>query len=126
MARVQIRHPGHAGQPGRRDAGEVPGNRWLVLAIVLTAVFMQLLDVTVTTVAVPSIQRSLHATFGEVQLVLAAYSLAFACVLITGGRLGDICGRKRLFLIGMVTFTVARSPAEPERTPLQPTPSERS
>ena len=107
MARVQIRRPGHAGQPGRRDAGEVSGNRWLVLAIVLTAVFMQLLDVTVTTVAVPSIQRSLHATFGEVQLVLAGYSLAFACVLITGGRLGDIYGRKRLFLIGMVTFTVA-------------------
>jgi MFS family permease len=78
-----------------------------VLVIVLTAVFMQLLDVTVTTVAIPSIQRSLHTTFGEVQLVLAGYSLAFACVLITGGRLGDISGRKRLFLIGMVTFTAA-------------------
>ena len=82
-------------------------NRWLVLAIVLAAVFMQLLDTTVTTVAVPSIQTSLHTTFGEVQLVLAGYSLAFACVLITGGRLGDIYGRRRLFLIGMITFTAA-------------------
>jgi EmrB/QacA subfamily drug resistance transporter len=78
-----------------------------VLAIVLAAVFMQLLDTTVTTVAVPSIQASLHTTFGEVQLVLAGYSLAFACVLITAGRLGDIYGRKRLFLIGMITFTIA-------------------
>jgi EmrB/QacA subfamily drug resistance transporter len=68
---------------------------------------MQLLDTTVTTVAVPSIQAALHATFGEVQLVLAGYSLAFACILITAGRLGDIYGRKRLFLIGMVAFTIA-------------------
>lgn len=89
------------------DADGVATNRWLVLAIVLAAVFMQLLDTTVTTVAVPSIQASLHTTFGEVQLVLAGYSLAFACVLITGGRLGDIHGRRRLFLIGMITFTIA-------------------
>src|SRR6266567_563152 len=107
MVRVQAPRPGHAGQPSRHDGAAGPANRWLVLAIVLTAVFMQLLDTTVTTVAVPSIQRSLHTTFGEVQLVLAGYSLAFACVLITGSRLGDIYGRKRLFLIGMVTFTAA-------------------
>jgi EmrB/QacA subfamily drug resistance transporter len=107
MARGQAPHPVHVGQQDRREAGVVAANRWLVLAIVLAAVFMQLLDTTVTTVAVPSIQQSLHTTFGEVQLVLAGYSLAFACVLITGGRLGDIYGRKRLFLIGMVTFTVA-------------------
>jgi EmrB/QacA subfamily drug resistance transporter len=90
-----------------RNAFEAAANRWLVLGIVLTAVFMQLLDTTITTVAVPSIQSSLHTTFGEVQLVLAGYSLAFACVLITGGRLGDIYGRRRLFLIGMGTFTAA-------------------
>lgn len=107
MTDVQAADQGHRGQPIRRDSGAGPANRWLVLGIVLTAVFMQLLDVTVTTVAIPSIQRSLHTTFGEVQLVLAGYSLAFACVLITGGRLGDIYGRKRLFLIGMVAFTAA-------------------
>ena len=90
-----------------QKAKEVAANRWLILIIVLSAVFMQLLDTTITTVAVPSIQSSLRATFGEVQLVLAGYSLAFACTLITGGRLGDIFGRKRLFLIGMVTFTLA-------------------
>src|SRR5579859_7543942 len=106
MAKVQTSRPGRAALPGSARGGG-PASRWLVLTIVLTAVFMQLLDVTVTTVAVPSIQRSLHTTFGEVQLVLAGYSLAFACVLITGGRLGDIYGRKRLFQIGMATFTAA-------------------
>jgi EmrB/QacA subfamily drug resistance transporter len=79
--------------------------RWLVLAVVLTAVFMQLLDTTITMVAIPSIQANLNASFGEIQLVVAGYSLTFACVLITGGRLGDIYGRKRLFLLGMVGFT---------------------
>jgi EmrB/QacA subfamily drug resistance transporter len=80
---------------------------WLILAITLSASFMQLLDTTITTVAVPSVQASLHATFGEEQLVLAGYSLAFACVLITGGRLGDRYGRRRLFLLGMALFTLA-------------------
>jgi hypothetical protein len=117
MTRVQAPGPGHAGQPIIRDAGVVAANRWLVLAIVLAAVFMQLLDTTITTVAVPSIQQSLHTTFGEVQLVLAGYSLAFACVLITGSRLGDIYGRKRLFLIGMVTFTDRGRVAGPRRQP---------
>lgn len=86
---------------------QAPPGLWLVLAITLTATFMQLLDITIVTVAVPSIQTSLHATFGEEQLVLAGYSLAFACVLITGGRLGDLFGRRRLFLFGMALFTVA-------------------
>lgn len=81
--------------------------RWLMLGILLSAVFMQLLDTTITMVAIPSIQEDLDASFADVQLVAALYSLAFACVLITGGRLGDIFGRKKLFLIGMVGFTAA-------------------
>jgi EmrB/QacA subfamily drug resistance transporter len=102
-----------AGRSGRQDpfisgdAVEQPGRgRWLVLIITLTAVFMQLLDTTITTVAVPSIQTKLGASSAEIQLVLAGYSLAFACALITGGRLGDIYGRRRLFLIGMTGFTI--------------------
>jgi EmrB/QacA subfamily drug resistance transporter len=78
-----------------------------VLAIVLTAVFMNLLDISIVNVAIPSIQRDLHASYAEIQLVLAGYQLAFACLLITGGRLGDIFGRKRLFVIGMSVFTLA-------------------
>ena len=82
-------------------------NPWLVLVIILTAVFMQLLDTTITMVGVPSIQNSLHSSFGEIQLVVAGYMLAFACVLVTGGRLGDTYGRKRMFLWGMLGFTAA-------------------
>jgi EmrB/QacA subfamily drug resistance transporter len=80
---------------------------FLVLAIVLTAVFVQLLDVSIVNVAIPSIQTDINASFAEVQLVLAGYQLAFACLLITGARLGDIFGRKKLFMIGMATFTIA-------------------
>jgi EmrB/QacA subfamily drug resistance transporter len=80
---------------------------WAVLAIILTAVFMQLLDTTITMVGVPSIQGSLHSSFGEIQLVVAGYMLAFACVLVTGGSLGSSYGRKRMFLWGMVGFTIA-------------------
>ncbi|MCU1599927.1 MAG: transporter [Frankiales bacterium] len=77
-----------------------------VLAIVLTAVFMNLLDVSIVNVAIPSIQKDLTASFAEIQLVLAGYQLAFACLLITGGRLGDIFGRRRLFIAGMSVFTL--------------------
>jgi EmrB/QacA subfamily drug resistance transporter len=80
---------------------------FLVVAIVLTSVFVQLLDVSIVNVAIPSIQRDIGASFAAVQLVIAGYQLAFACLLITGGRLGDIFGRKRLFMIGMATFTIA-------------------
>jgi EmrB/QacA subfamily drug resistance transporter len=82
-------------------------NRWLVLVVILTAVFMQLLDTTITMVGVPSIQKSLNSSYGEIQLVVAGYMLAFACVLVTGGRLGDTYGRKRMFLWGMLGFTIA-------------------
>ena len=80
---------------------------FVVLAIVLTAVFVQLLDVSIVNVAIPAIQTDIGASFGEVQLVLAGYQLAFACLLITGGRLGDIYGRKKVFMTGMAVFTVA-------------------
>ena len=79
----------------------------LVLGIVLTAVFMQLLDVSIVNVAIPSIQRDLGASYSSVQLVLAGYQLAFACILITAARLGDIHGRRRLFMLGMTLFTLA-------------------
>lgn len=81
--------------------------RWVVLAVTLSAIFMQMLDTTITMVALPSLQSDLGATFAEIQLVVAVYSLAFACTLVTGGRLGDIHGRRKVFLIGMLGFTIA-------------------
>jgi EmrB/QacA subfamily drug resistance transporter len=74
---------------------------------VLIAAFMQLVDISIVNVAIPSIQRDLDATYSQIQWVLAGYQLAFAVTLITGGRLGDIFGRKRLFMIGMAGFTIA-------------------
>jgi len=93
-----------AGWPGHQDADP---RRWAALAVVLTAGFMQLVDISIVNVAIPSIQRDLDATFSQIQWVLAGYQLAFAVTLITGGRLGDIFGRKRLFMAGMTGFTLA-------------------
>ncbi|UPZ34216.1 MFS transporter [Streptomyces sp. LRE541] len=73
----------------------------------MTAAFMDLVDVTIVNIAIPSIQRDAGATFSQIQWITAGYALAFAAGLITGGRLGDIHGRKRLFLIGIGGFTLA-------------------
>ncbi|GAA1714275.1 MFS transporter [Fodinicola feengrottensis] len=81
--------------------------RWVALVVVLVASFMQLLDGTITNVAIPLIKRDLQATDAQIQFVLAAYLLAYAALLITGGRIGDIIGRKRSFMIGMVGFILA-------------------
>ena len=80
--------------------------RWVALIVLLLAAFMSLLDVSIVNIAIPSIQRGLHASYADVQWAMAGYTLAYAIVLITGGRLGDMFGRKRLFLIGVVGFTV--------------------
>lgn len=81
--------------------------RWLVLAVVLLAAFMDNVDATIVTIALPRIQDDLGADGAAMQWSLAGYALAFALFLITGGRLGDIYGRKRVFLTGVLGFTVA-------------------
>jgi len=90
---------GATAQPGRRE--------WLGLSVILLAAFIELLDVTVVTVAVPDIQSDLRATYSAAQWMLAAYQLAFAAGLITGGRLGDIYGCRKIFVVGVVWFSVA-------------------
>jgi EmrB/QacA subfamily drug resistance transporter len=81
--------------------------RWWALATMQTGVFMAILDVFITNVAVPAIRTDLAASFAEVQLVIAAYSIAYGVSLITGGRLGDLYGRRRMYAIGMAGFVVA-------------------
>jgi EmrB/QacA subfamily drug resistance transporter len=95
------------GTAAAATAEQLDPRRWLALGVVLIAVFMQLMDISIVNVAIPSIQRDLDASYSQVQWVLAGYQLAFAVALITGGRLGDIYGRKRLFLIGVSGFTIA-------------------
>ena len=83
------------------------GNPYVALAIILVATFMILLDISIVNVGIPSIQRELHASFAQVQFVIAGYQLAYGVILITGGRLGDIVGRKRMFMIGVAGFSLA-------------------
>lgn len=81
--------------------------RWLILAIVLVAEVMDLLDATVTTIAAPTVRADLGGSPSFLQWLTTAYLMPFAVFLITGARLGDIYGRRRLFIIGAVGFTTA-------------------
>jgi EmrB/QacA subfamily drug resistance transporter len=81
--------------------------KWWTLIAVCTATFMLLLDITVVNVALPDIQRSLHASFSDLQWVVDAYALTLAAFLLTAGVLGDMFGRRGVFAIGLVVFTLA-------------------
>ena len=81
--------------------------RWAVLAIVLIAEVMDLIDGTIVNVAAPAIRADIGGSSATLQWLVAAYTLTFAVLLITGARLGDLIGRRRLFMIGMAGFTAA-------------------
>src|SRR6202035_1313767 len=76
------------------------------LAVVLVGVLLPMVDFFIVNVALPTIDRDLHASAPMLELVVAAYASAYALLLVVGGRLGDSFGRKRLFLIGMTAFTL--------------------
>src|ERR1700678_848079 len=80
--------------------------KWWTLIAVCTGSFMLLLDVTIVIVAQPAIQSGLHASFSDVQWILDAYALTLAALLLTSGVLADRYGRKRLFSIGLIIFTL--------------------
>ena len=82
-------------------------NPWVVLVLICLAQFMVVLDATVVNVALPSIQKDLHLNEANLQWIVNAYTLVFGGFLLLGGRAGDLIGRKRLFLAGIVVFTVA-------------------
>src|SRR5438132_4870990 len=84
--------------------GTSPRQRW-TLALVCTAAFMLLLDITVVSVALPSIQRDLRASLPDLQWVITAYALVLAVLLLPAATLGDRLGRRRLFLVGLAIFT---------------------
>jgi EmrB/QacA subfamily drug resistance transporter len=81
--------------------------RWRSLPVVLSATFMSLFDVFVVNVAAPSVQADLHASSAVLQMLVAAYSFTYAAGLVTGARLGDLYGRRRVFAAGLVVFAVA-------------------
>jgi MFS family permease len=80
------------------------GRRKLAVLVVALAFVMDLMDSTILTIALPTIQRHMHASLVAVNWMAAAYTLAFAVLLITGGRMGDVFGYKRLFLTGVAAF----------------------
>jgi EmrB/QacA subfamily drug resistance transporter len=92
---------------GRRASSDHHVNPWLVLTLVCMAQFMVILDATIVNVALPSIQADLGMSEADLQWVVNAYALVFGGFLLLGGRAGDLIGRKRVFLIGLVIFTVA-------------------
>ncbi|MGB2875199.1 MAG: DHA2 family efflux MFS transporter permease subunit [Gaiellaceae bacterium] len=81
--------------------------RWLTLAIVGAAFFMTVLDVAIVNVALPSIEKDLKVVETTVQWVLIAYAITFGGFLLLGGRMADLLGRKRIFIVGLVLFTIA-------------------
>ncbi len=82
-------------------------NPWLVLVLVCMAQFMVILDATIVNVALPSIQSDLEMSDADLQWIVNAYTLMFGGFLLLGGRAGDLAGRKKVFLVGLVVFTIA-------------------
>lgn len=105
MTLSQERKPAIAGPPTTVDTG--PDVSWWPLIVVMAGTFMTILDFFIVNVAVPSIQLDLRTDEAAIQFVVAAYGLTFAVGLVTGGRLGDMYGRRRMFVVGTALFTVA-------------------
>ncbi|MFJ1599978.1 MFS transporter [Streptomyces sp. NPDC088261] len=95
--------PGPAGASGV-PADEPDPRRWWALAVIATAQLMVVLDATIVNIALPSAQRALHISNGNRQWVITAYTLAFGGLLLLGGRIADLVGRKRTFIIGLIGF----------------------
>src|SRR4029453_6456250 len=81
--------------------------RWAILAVLGIAQLMVVLDATIVNIALPSAQRSLEFSDESRQWVVTAYALAFGSLLLLGGRIGDLFGRKRVFIAGLIGFAVA-------------------
>src|SRR3954454_14699672 len=86
---------------------ELDPRRWKALAVVCAAFFMTILDVSIVNVALPSIGKSLHFSRDDLQWVITAYAITYGGFLLLAGRVADLFGRRRVFLIGVVIFTLA-------------------
>jgi EmrB/QacA subfamily drug resistance transporter len=102
-----VTEPPPVSPPGASFAARLSAHHWAALPVVLIAPFMVVLDFFIVNVAIPSMQSRLHAGSGAVEWVIAGYGLTFAIGLIIGGRLGDRFGRRRMFSLGLLLFTIA-------------------
>src|SRR5580698_8514234 len=98
-----------AGAAGSSAGQQEESRRWLILGVVCLGQLMVVLDATVVNIALPTAQRALAFSNADRQWVVTAYSLAFGGLLLLGGRLADLIGRKRMLIIGMVGFAAASS-----------------
>ncbi|MFG2057446.1 MFS transporter [Micromonospora sp. NPDC048930] len=103
--------------PAQHAAGYDDRRRWQALGVGLVAAFMTLLDVSIVNVAVPSIDRAIHATPSDLQWVLSGYALTFGLVLVPAGRFGDARGRRTAFVVGVALFTLTSTIAGLARSP---------
>jgi len=94
-------------EEGTSDRTSPHDKRWWILAVLGLAQLMVILDTTIVNIALPTAQHALHFSDADRQWIVTAYSLAFGSLLLLGGRIGDIIGRKRALLIGLVGFAVA-------------------
>ena len=94
------------GAPETQAATEPDPRRWVTLGVVVAALFIVVVDNSVLNVAIPTILRDFHTTLPSLQWVITGYSLMFASLLVIGGRLGDIYGHRRTFIIGAALFTI--------------------
>jgi EmrB/QacA subfamily drug resistance transporter len=92
--------------------------KWWTLIAVAVAIFMLLLDITVVNVALPDIQRSLHSSFRDLQWVINAYAVTLAAFLLTAGALADLFGRRRVFVTGLIVFTLSSAACGLAASPL--------
>lgn len=100
--------PGSPADPGKGTPVTLPDpHRWWALAVIATAQLMVVLDATIVNIALPSAQRDLGLTNGNRQWVITAYTLAFGGLLLLGGRIADLVGRKRTFIVGLIGFAGA-------------------
>src|SRR6201993_3824869 len=88
------------------DVREGDRRRWLVLSVLVLAQFMVVLDVAIVNVALPTIKNDLHFSENGLQWVITAYAIVFGGVLLLGGRMADLLGRRRIFMVGMAVFTI--------------------
>src|SRR5687768_15030932 len=95
----------HTTQPPAR--GGADRKRWYALALIVVAQFMVVLDIAIVNVALPSIRTDLGFSQEDLQWVITAYTIMFGGVLLLGGRLADVLGRRRLFVAGVLLFTVS-------------------
>src|SRR5437870_5995417 len=91
----------------RAAGSQLDPRRWIALAMIVAAQFMVVLDIAIVNVALPSIRTDLHFSQESLQWVITAYSIFFGGVLLLGGRLADLLGRRRLFMAGLALFTVS-------------------